>query len=660
MNQRIARSAAALLGLLFALTLLPGRAEAYATIDACNPSWPAASLPSRYYVNQNGYSAIPLLDVRTIFTNSFAAWGEPCCSSFSAREMGLTTDVGENNAVANNVMSFREASWPASLGDGTSVLAVTLPQWNGRCSLVSADMVFNGFNHDFASNGRFGGNDLQSITTHEAGHWLGLDHSSVASATMYYAYSGGEGSRTLHQDDIDGVCFLYEQACGCSTTADCTGAGEECVGGQCIVPPCTADSDCDAGLICDAGTCVVPPCGSDADCVGNQVCVAGSCITQTDCPICAACNTADDCGGSPYVCAQDPNGGTGGFCTLLCNAAGDCPGDSDCFTVPGQGFNVCLNPDAATGSVCPTGYVCGGGTTGLCDGVTCPAGQTCDPATGACSAPGSGDACANICDGCTTDADCDGGLGSCVDFGNGGICSTACSATDPCPGLNTDCFTVQDTTGASQNLCFNADAATDLCPATWRCETAPPAAPCDGVTCPAGQLCDAATGNCIPDSFDGSRGGSCGICDSCRTDADCGGGICKNFVGIGQFCTQTCDAGCPGNATCFALGAQQLCLNPDAGSAGVCNAGFVCNEPTPDPDAGSIDTGTGSDTGSTGTDTGSTGTDTGTTDNNERPSVRARAVSSGCSATGGAASLAALLALAGLLLLRRRRATASR
>ena len=201
MNQRIARSAAALLGLLFALTLLPGRAEAYATIDACNPSWPAASLPSRYYVNQNGYSAIPLVDVRTIFTNSFAAWGEPCCSSFSAREMGLTTDVGENNAVSNNVMSFREASWPSSLGDGTSVLAVTLPQWNGRCSLINADMVFNGFNHDFASNGRFGANDLQSITTHEAGHWLGLDHSSVASATMYYAYSSGEGSRTLHQDD---------------------------------------------------------------------------------------------------------------------------------------------------------------------------------------------------------------------------------------------------------------------------------------------------------------------------------------------------------------------------------------------------------------------------------------------------------------------------
>jgi hypothetical protein len=130
MNQRIARSAAALLGLLFALTLLPGRANAYATIDACNPSWPASSLPSRYYVNQNGYSAIPLLDVRTIFTNSFAAWGEPCCSSFSAREMGLTADVGENNTVSNNVMSFREASWPPSLGDGSSVLAVTLPQWS--------------------------------------------------------------------------------------------------------------------------------------------------------------------------------------------------------------------------------------------------------------------------------------------------------------------------------------------------------------------------------------------------------------------------------------------------------------------------------------------------------------------------------------------------
>ena len=133
-----------------------------------------------------------------------------------------------------------------------------------------------------------------------------------------------------------------------------------------------------------------------------------------------------------------------------------------------------------------------------------------------------------------------------------------------------------------------------------------------------------------------------------------------NFVGIGQFCTQTCDAGCPGNSTCFALGAQQLCLNPDAGSAGVCNASFVCNEAPTDPDAGTTDTGTATDTGTVNTDTGASSNDTGATDNDERPNVRGRAVSSGCSATGGAASLAALLALAGLLLLRRRRATASR
>jgi hypothetical protein len=77
---------------------------------------------------------------------------------------------------------------------------------------------------------------------------------------------------------------------------------------------------------------------------------------------------------------------------------------------------------------------------------------------------------------------------------------------------------------------------------------------------------------------------------SCSSRAGCGAGLCKNFVGLGQFCTQTCDGGCPSNTSCFALGAEELCLKPDAGSAGVCSAAFVCNEPAPNPDTGTTDT----------------------------------------------------------------------
>jgi hypothetical protein len=55
--------------------------------------------------------------------------------------------------------------------------------------------------------------DLQSIVTHEAGHFLGLAHSQVASATMWPNYmSGTETFRMLDPDDVDGICAVFPAA----------------------------------------------------------------------------------------------------------------------------------------------------------------------------------------------------------------------------------------------------------------------------------------------------------------------------------------------------------------------------------------------------------------------------------------------------------------
>jgi hypothetical protein len=49
--------------------------------------------------------------------------------------------------------------------------------------------------------------DLESVLLHENGHVAGLGHSADTNAVMY-AYYGGL-RRELHQDDIDGISFLY-------------------------------------------------------------------------------------------------------------------------------------------------------------------------------------------------------------------------------------------------------------------------------------------------------------------------------------------------------------------------------------------------------------------------------------------------------------------
>lgn len=52
--------------------------------------------------------------------------------------------------------------------------------------------------------------DLSNVVTHEAGHFLGLGHSRVFTATMSAnALLGETSKRSLEQDDRDGVCSIY-------------------------------------------------------------------------------------------------------------------------------------------------------------------------------------------------------------------------------------------------------------------------------------------------------------------------------------------------------------------------------------------------------------------------------------------------------------------
>ena len=51
--------------------------------------------------------------------------------------------------------------------------------------------------------------DIESVALHEAGHALGLDHTTISSQVMFEAIGAGEVQRTLGSGDIAGVTFLY-------------------------------------------------------------------------------------------------------------------------------------------------------------------------------------------------------------------------------------------------------------------------------------------------------------------------------------------------------------------------------------------------------------------------------------------------------------------
>jgi hypothetical protein len=51
---------------------------------------------------------------------------------------------------------------------------------------------------------------LLAIATHEAGHFLGLDHSDVSGAVMYSQYIGVNlKPRAFAADDVAGICAIY-------------------------------------------------------------------------------------------------------------------------------------------------------------------------------------------------------------------------------------------------------------------------------------------------------------------------------------------------------------------------------------------------------------------------------------------------------------------
>lgn len=304
------------------------------------------SFPVDYYINEAGSDDFSFPQVETIINDSFDEWEKPCCSGFRARYQGTTTRTGYQSG-GLVVLSWVENQWDPSWGNVNSVIGLTLMSFSPQsCSIGNAPIIFNGVRFDFTSSGS--GTDLQSIATHEIGHLLGLDHSRIFEATMFRSYQGGTGSRTLHSDDISGVCFLYNRPCTCNSPNDCL-EGDICQNGTCQSVPCTSNEQCQTGLECDvaSGDCQVPPCQADSDCPGGFTCQNDGMCTSI-CPVCRDCETNSDCGQNG-VCIQS------GECVTFCQN-GQCPGDSECFSF--EGTPICVNADVNQRGVCPDDYTC--------------------------------------------------------------------------------------------------------------------------------------------------------------------------------------------------------------------------------------------------------------------------------------------------------------
>lgn len=180
--------------------------------------------PIRYLITNRDVPGATASDLRDAVQRAFATWAAVPNVSI-ASQFGGFTDAEPFVDDSLSVIGFR------SRPDLDRTLAATTFQIdNVTGDVVEADIFVNSaFPWSVAANGQPPNFDVQSILTHEVGHFLGLSHSALGETTLLsggdrrvlgaasvmfpIAYPGGNiADRTLKADDAAGISDLYGSA----------------------------------------------------------------------------------------------------------------------------------------------------------------------------------------------------------------------------------------------------------------------------------------------------------------------------------------------------------------------------------------------------------------------------------------------------------------
>lgn len=169
-------------------------------------------------IQKDGTKKIPYEVVEDALNQAFLQWQAATCDGgllpgLEIQDLGSANcaQVEYNKTSGNaNVIMFRDASWPHEGGDHNIALTTVTYDTNTG-EIYDADIEVNTSQFEFTwGDAQPVHYDLVSVFTHEAGHFLGLSHSSYPEATMYRHYDEGSiGFRDLDIDDQNAMCAVY-------------------------------------------------------------------------------------------------------------------------------------------------------------------------------------------------------------------------------------------------------------------------------------------------------------------------------------------------------------------------------------------------------------------------------------------------------------------
>jgi len=221
----------------------------YVTSYGASVHWTDAEIP--FVVDSKGTVSVPGDAEFMAIMRSFDTWNGVECTHpdfvYGGKVTGIKAKAGENEIDGNNLIIWEDADeWTYSAS--TKTIALTTLFYNPVTGVAEeADMELADAAYTFTvTDGTEGAStDVENTITHELGHVLGLDHSTVQESTMYYSSPNGEISkRDLDTDDITGLCVIYE---GIPTIPDSSQADAVDAGDSGSKPNSASDGGCTAG-----------------------------------------------------------------------------------------------------------------------------------------------------------------------------------------------------------------------------------------------------------------------------------------------------------------------------------------------------------------------------------------------------------------------------